>query len=86
MEHGTDYNLKQIYLASIGKIKDLDGRTYKIVQEMTDKEKADFAVWKRKFIKEYTNKKIFEGFTAGGKRKFAPYDLKMFCGLCKKKI
>ena len=84
LESGTDYNLKRIYLALIGKIKDLDGGTYKIVQEMTDKEKADFAVWKRKFIKEYTNKKIFEGFTAGGKRKFAPYDLKNVLRLMKK--
>ena len=76
LERGSDIHLKEIYLASKGKITDLDGSTYSIVQSMTEKEKADFSVWKRKFINEYTDKKIFEGFTPSGNRKFVPYDLK----------
>ncbi len=76
LERGADHHLKEIYLASKGKITDLDASTYSIVQSMTEKEKADFSVWKRKFINEYTDKKIFEGFTPSGNRKFAPYDLK----------
>ncbi len=85
LERGTDYNLKEIYLASIGKISNLDDGNYKTVQEMTDKQKSDFAVWKRKFINEYTNKKIFEGYTPSGNRKFAPYDLKNVLRIMQKK-
>ena len=76
LERGSDNHLREIYLASKGKITDLDVSTYSIVQSMTEKENADFSVWKRKFINEYTDKKIFEGFTPSGNRKFAPYDLK----------
>lgn len=76
LEREVDYHLKELYLASIGKITNLDDGTYKIVNDMTDKQKSDFMVWKRKFILEYTDKKIFEGYTPSGNRKYSPYDLK----------
>lgn len=76
LNNGQDYLLKEVYLASIGKISDLEGGTYSIVQEMTDKQKADFKKWKNKLINEYTDKKIFKGYTPSGNRKYVPYDLK----------
>lgn len=76
LNNEQDYLLKEVYLASIGKISDLDGSTYSIVWEMTDKQKDDFKKWKNKLINEYTDKKIFKGVTPSGNRKYVPYDLK----------
>lgn len=84
LDMGNDATLKELFLASKSKITDLDGSTYMLVVNMSEQEKTDFAKWKRKFITEYTDKKIFEGFTPSGNRKFSPYDLNNILRLMKK--
>lgn len=84
LDNGNDTVLKELFLASKSKITDLDGSTYMRIQNMSEQEKSDFAKWKRKFIAEYTDKRIFEGFTPSGNRKFSPYDLNNILRLMKK--
>ena len=84
LDNGNDTVLKELFLASKSKITDLDGSTYMRIQNMSEQEKSDFAKWKRKFIAEYTDKRIFEGFTPSGNRKFSPYDLNNVLRLMKK--
>lgn len=84
LDMGNDTVLKELFLASKSKITDLDGSTYMRIQNMSEQEKSDFAKWKRKFIAEYADKRIFEGFTPSGNRKFSPYDLNNILRLMKK--
>ncbi len=84
LDNGNDTVLKELFLASKNKITDLDGSTYMRIQNMSEQEKSDFTKWKRKFIAEYADKRIFEGFTPSGNRKFSPYDLNNVLRLMKK--
>lgn len=84
LDDGNDSVLKALFLASKSKITDLDGSTYMRILDMSEQEKSDFAKWKRKFVAEYTDKKIFEGFTPSGRRRFSPYDLNNILRLMKK--
>lgn len=84
LDDGNDSVLKALFLASKSKITDLDGSTYMRIQDMSEQEKSDFAKWKRKFVAEYTDKKVFEGFTPSGSRRFSPYDLNNILRLMKK--
>lgn len=84
LDDGNDSVLKALFLASKSKITDLDGSTYMRIQNMSEQEKSDFTKWKRKFVAEYTDRKIFEGFTPSGRRKFSPYDLNNILRLMKK--
>lgn len=84
LDYGNNSVLKVLFLASKSKITDLDGSTYMRIQDMSEQEKSDFAKWKRKFVAEYTDKKIFEGFTPSGNRRFSPYDLNNVLRLMKK--
>lgn len=84
LDDGNDSVLKALFWASKSKITDLDGSTYMRIQDMSEQEKSDFAKWKRKFVAEYTDKKVFEGFTPSGSRRFSPYDLNNILRLMKK--
>lgn len=84
LNNGSDNTLKELYLASKGVITDLDGSTYMTVQNMTDKQRADFRKWKRNFINEYIDKRIFEGFNNAGNRKYSAYDLNNILRIMKK--
>lgn len=84
LNNGNDNTLKELYLASKGVITDLDGSTYMTVQNMTDKQRADFRKWKRNFINEYIDKRIFEGFNNAGNRKYSAYDLNNILRIMKK--
>lgn len=84
LDMSHDATLKELFLASKSRITNLDGGNYMAVVNMTDKDKAEFKVWKNKFINEYTDRKIFEGFTPSGNRKFSPYDLNNILRLMKK--
>lgn len=84
LNNGSDNTLKELYLASKGVITDLDSSTYMTVQNMNDTQRTDFRKWKRNFINEYIDRRIFEGFNNAGNRKYSAYDLNNILRIMKK--
>lgn len=81
---GGGYMLKALYLAEKGVITDLDGSIFRATQDMTDEQKLDFNKWEKDFIKKYTDRRIFTGYTPSGNKKYVSYDLANVLNIMKK--